>query len=252
MKKLLSSAIIALFILGPGMAQGAEGEALPERDWSFAGIFGHFDKAALQRGLQVYREVCAGCHSLNLITFRNLEALGYNEDEIKAIAAEYTVMDGPNDDGEMFERNGRPYDRFPAPFANAKAAAAANNGATPPDLSLMAKARVGGPDYIHALLTGYQEPPADFDLLEGSNYNKYFPGKQIAMAPPLAGEDVEYADGTEASVEQEAADLASFLMWAAEPSLEERKSMGIGVMLFLFVFTAVLYAAKRRVWADQH
>jgi ubiquinol-cytochrome c reductase cytochrome c1 subunit len=222
---------------------------LPEVHWSFDGPFGTFDRAAMQRGLQVYREVCSVCHSLKYVAFRNLADLGYNEDERKAIAAEYTVTDGPNDDGEMFERPGEPSDYFPSPFPNEKAAAAANGGAAPPDLSLMAKARVGGATYIYALLTGYEDPPADFT---GSNYNVYFPGHQIAMAAPLFEDGVAYADGTPATVEQQARDVAHFLMWAAEPKMEDRKAMGLKVLIFLVVFTGVLYAVKRKVWKDVH
>ncbi len=152
----------------------------------------------------------------------------------------------------MFERPGRPSDRFPSPFPNDKAAAASNNGAVPPDLSLIVKARNGGADYVHGLLTGYAEPPEDLEILEGQNYNLYFPNNVTAMAPPLFEDAVEYGDGTPATVEQMATDVATFLAWTAEPTMEERKSMGIGVMLFLLVFTGVLYAVKRKVWADLH
>jgi ubiquinol-cytochrome c reductase cytochrome c1 subunit len=252
MKNLIVAAAIVLAGLQAGAAQAAEGTAPPARDWSFSGIFGQFDRNALRRGFQVYREVCSGCHSLRLIAFRNLEALGYGEDEIKAIAAEYTVEDGPDDEGEMFERPALPADRIPAPFPNDKAAAAANNGATPPDLSLMIKARNGGADYLHALLIGYSDPPEGVELLDVQSYNLYFPGNVTAMAPPLEEDIVEYGDGTPATVEQMAADVTSFLAWAAEPELEERKRMGIKVVLFLLVFTGVLYAAKRKVWADLH
>ena len=252
MKKLSIGAAVLLFGLPAGAALAAEGKELPERDWSFSGIFGQFDRGAMQRGLQVYREVCAGCHSLRFIAFRNLGALGYGEDEIKAIAAEYSIEDGPNEEGEMFERPGRPPDRFPSPFPNDKAAAANNNGAVPPDLSLIVKARTGGADYVHGLLTGYAEPPEGLEILEGQNYNLYFPGNVTAMAPPLFEDAVEYGDGTPATVERMATDVATFLAWTAEPEMEERKSMGIGVMLFLLVFTGVLYAVKRKVWADLH
>ena len=239
-------------VLGATSAPAAEGIEIPAQDWSFDGPFGLFDRAQLQRGLQVYREVCSGCHGLKYVAFRNLADLGYNEDQIKAFAAEATITDGPNDDGEMFEREGRPSDYFPSPFPNDKAAAAANNGAVPPDLSLMAKARFGGPDYIHALLTGYEEPPAEFSVMEGLNYNAYFPGHQIAMAQPLNDDSVEYADGTEASLDQEARDVAAFLMWTAEPKLENRKTAGIWVLMFLLFATGVTYAAKKRIWADLH
>ena len=252
MKKLMIAAAVVFAGLQAGAALAAEGKALPARDWSFSGIFGRFDQGAMQRGFQVYREVCSGCHALRLIAFRNLEALGYGEDEIKAIAAEYTIEDGPDEEGEMFERPGLPADRIPSPFANTKAAAAANNGAVPPDLSLMIKARNGGADYLHALLTGYVDPPDDVEVLDVQNYNLYFPGNLIAMAPPLLEDAVEYGDGTPATVEQMASDIVNFLAWAAEPTMEERKRMGIKVILFLLAFTGVLYAAKRKVWADLH
>ncbi|TFG86379.1 MAG: cytochrome c1, partial [Hyphomicrobiales bacterium] len=239
MKTLTAAVLAALIAVGIGPAHAAEGEALPKVDWSFSGVFGRFDRAAMQRGLQVYREVCSACHGLKYIAFRNLAALGYSEDEIKAMAAEYSIADGPNDDGDMFERPGRPSDYFPSPFPNDKAAAAANNGAAPPDLSLMAKARPGGPDYVRGLLLGYEDPPAGVETLEGLNYNIYFPGNQIAMAAPPADGAVEYADGTEATTEQMATDVANFLMWTAEPSLESRHSMGIKVVLFLLVFTGI-------------
>ncbi len=254
MKKFLTGALAAAALCVLGQHAHAAGGAidLPKQSWSFSGIFGTFDRAAQQRGLQVYREVCAGCHSLKLVAFRNLADLGYSEDEIKAIASEAIVIDGPDDDGEMFEREGRPADRFPAPFPNDKAAAASNGGAVPPDLSLMAKARPNGPDYLYALMTGYTDPPGDFELLEGLSYNAYFPGHQIAMAAPLSEDAVEYADGTPATVEQMSHDVVTFLMWAAEPMLEVRKQTGIKVMLFLLIFTGLLYAVKRKVWADLH
>ena len=250
MRKLILAAAVALAGLQAGAALAAEGAAPPERDWSFSGIFGKFDRGAMQRGFQVYREVCSGCHSLRLIAFRNLEALGYGEDEIKAIAAEYSVEDGPDDEGEMFERPALPADRIPSPFPNSKAAAAANNGAVPPDLSLMVKARNGGADYVHALLTGYADPPDGVELLDVQSFNLYFPGNLTAMAPPLEEDAVEYGDGTAATVDQMAADIVTFLAWTAEPTMEERKRMGIKVILFLLVLTGVLYAVKRKVWAD--
>ena len=268
MNRLLTGLLAAVLGLGLSAAEAAEALAPPKQDWSFhrlLGILGTFDRAALQRGLQNYRENCASCHSLKYIAFRNLSDLGYSEDEIKALAAEATVVDGPDDDGEMFERAGLPSDYLPSPFPNAKAAAAANNGALPPDLSLMAKARKGGPDHIYAVLTGYEELPEnwkeldeygflprDFQLQEGLSFNRHFPGFQIAMAQPLYEGGVEYADGTEATVEQMAHDVATFLMWAAEPKLEVRKSWGIKVMIFVFVMTVLLYFAKKRVWRDVH
>lgn len=245
------AAIAAVPSAGPAAA-AEEAIELPQMDWSFDGPFGTFDRHALQRGLQVYREVCSVCHGLKYIAFRNLADLGYNEDQIKTIASEYTITDGPDDEGEMFDRPGRPSDYFPEPFPNERAAAAANGGAAPPDLSLMAKARAGGPTYIHALLTGYEEPPADFELAQGTNYNAYFPGHQIAMAQPLYEDSVEYADGTPATIDQMSSDVSHFLMWAAEPKLENRKQTGIKVLIFLVVFSGVLYAAKRKVWKDVH
>lgn len=258
MKKIAST--LAAAVMGLTLASGAKAEgvafvspAAPELEWSFNGLFGSFEKASLQRGFQVYKEVCSGCHSMDLLAYRHLEAIGYNEDQVKAIAAEYTVMDGPNDVGEMFERPARPSDHFKAPFANEEAARAAFGGAYPPDLSLMAKAREGGPDYIHALLVGYgQTPPADLVMNEGSNFNPYFPGGQIAMPQPLTDGAVTYQDGTEATVDQMAYDVANFLMWAAEPNMESRHRIGLQVMLFLLVMTGILYAAKRKIWSDVH
>ena len=266
----LCAAVMSLGVLGSGVQTAAAAEdaaPIPDYDWSFDGIFGHFDRAAAQRGLQVYRESCAGCHSLRFVAFRDLADLGYNEEQIKAFAAEATVVDGPDSEGEMFERDGLPADRFPSPFPNANAAAAANGGAAPPDLSLMAKARPGGASYIRALVGhGYSDEPSaefleefrekhegeEFELLDGQNFNLYFPGYKIAMAAPLFEDGVEYQDGTPATVEQMAEDVSHFLMWTAEPKLEERKRIGLKVVLFLLVFTGILYAVKRKVWADLH
>jgi ubiquinol-cytochrome c reductase cytochrome c1 subunit len=236
--------------------------------WSFAGPFGHWDTAQLQRGLKVYKEVCSACHSLRLVAFRDLEALGYSEEQVKAFAAGFTVKDGPNAEGEMFERPGRPSDRFPSPYANVEAAAAANNGAAPPDFSLLAKARgvsrgfptfifdaftlyaEGGPDYIYSLLTGYEKAPEGVEISQGSNYNPYFAGgPALAMAAPISDGQVEYDDGTKATVDQMARDVAAFMMWAAEPKLVERKALGFRVMVFLVLFAALTYLVKKKVWA---
>ncbi|MBI3419980.1 MAG: cytochrome c1 [Proteobacteria bacterium] len=226
----------------------------PEGGWKHKGVFGSYDRGALQRGLLVYKQVCAACHALNLVAYRNLAMLGYSEDEIKTIAAEKRVKDGPNDQGEMFDRPARPSDPFVAPFANDQAARVANGGALPPDLSLIIKARHGGENYVYSLLTGFGEtPPADMKILPGMNYNPYFPGGQIAMPPPLAADDlVSYSDGTKATKEQMAKDVVQFLAWAAEPHMEQRKRIGIRVMLFLLVLTGVFYAAKRQLWRDVH
>lgn len=258
MKKAILSAFTAATIAmgaigvlsGPADAKVVN---LPEQDWSWSGPFGTFDRAALRRGLQVYSEVCSGCHSLDLVAYRALGEVGFSEDEIKAFAAEFEVTDGPDEEGEMFDRPAKPADRFVSPFANENAARASNNGAFPPDLSLMTKARFNGPDYIHALLTGYEEEaPEGVDLMDGMNYNHYFAGNQIAMAPPIDDDTVEYADGTEATKAQIASDVVTFLAWAAEPELEERKRLGLKVMIFLLFLTGLLYALKRSIWADQH
>lgn len=248
---MLGGALGASLLISAGGASAAEGEvALKHREWPTSGMFGSFDRAATQRGLQVYREVCAACHGLKYIAFRNLATLGYSEDDIKAIAAEATITDGPNDEGDMFERPGQPFDRFPSPYANEAAAAASNGGKAPPDLSLMAKARMGGPDYIYSILTGYEEAPADVQVPDGGHYNAYFPGHVIAMPPPLSDDQVTYADGTAATVSQMSSDVAQFLVWAAEPKLEERKQTGLKVVLFLVVLTGLTFALKRKIWAD--
>ncbi len=250
MRRLISAALLAL-ALGAA-AEAAEGTKPPAQHWSFSGMFGTFDRAAQQRGFQVYKEVCAACHAVNLLSYRHLRGIGYQEDDVKAIAAQAKVMDGPNDAGEMFERAGRPSDKFARPFPNENAARSANNGAYPVDLSLVVKARVGGANYIYALLTGYGTAPADAKIADGMTYNAYFPGHQIAMPPPLNADGVTYQDGTKATVEQQARDVTTFLAWAAEPELEARKQMGLKVLLFLIVMTGILYAAKRKVWAGIH
>ena len=241
-----------------------------QEDWTFAGPFGTYDRGQLQRGLKIYKEVCSACHSMELVAFRSLADLGYSEAQVKAFAAEYTVQDGPNADGEMFERPGIPSDHFPSPFPNVEAAAAANNGAAPPDFSLIAKARgvergfptfifdiftqyaENGPDYIHALVTGYDhEPPAGMQIAEGTYYNPYFiAGKSLAMAPPLSDDQVTYDDGSPQTVDQYARDVSAFLMWAAEPHMEQRKQTGFQVMVFLVLFAGLVYMTKRKVWAS--
>ena len=244
---------ILLFVLlsGPAVAAGGAAE-LRSRDWSFAGPFGTYDKAAMQRGLQVYSEVCASCHSMKLIAFRNFADLGYNEAEIKAIAAQYEVQDGPNDDGDMFMRPAIPADRMPAPYANDNAARAGNNGALPPDLSLIAKARSNGPNYLYSLLSGYKDVPDGKDVPEGMYYNTAYPGHLIAMPQPLYGDDISYSDGSKTTIEAVSTDLTQFLMWAAEPKMEVRKRVGVAAVFFLCIFVVVSYLAKRRVWADVH
>jgi ubiquinol-cytochrome c reductase cytochrome c1 subunit len=251
MRRLLTGAALALGLaaLAPAQAAGPAIE-LPQQKWGFGGMFGTFDRASAQRGLQVYKEVCAACHGLRLVAYRNLMQLGLSEDEVKALAATVQVKDGPNDSGEMFERPGRPSDRFRSPFANEQAARAANNGAYPPDLSVITKARPDGWNYLHALLIGYADPPEGMTMMAGMNYNKYFPGNQIAMVNPLSDDRVTYADGTKATVDQMARDVTTFLAWAAEPELEVRRALGVKIILFLLILTVLAYMVKRKIWAD--
>jgi len=253
MRLLKLSVLLVAGLFWTGTAHAAEGVAKPkEVDWPHAGFFGTFDRAAVQRGFKVYQEVCHGCHAAKYLTFRSLGDLGFNEDEVKAIAATFNVTDGPDDNGEMFERPARPSDVIPPPFPNPAAARAANGGAYPPDLSLMTKARGDGDNYVFSLLTGYQDPPAGEELATGQYYNLYFPGHRIGMPPPLSADQVTYDDGTTATVEQMAKDVTQFLSWLAEPKMEERKQTGIKVMLFLVILTVLLYLYKRKVWADVH
>jgi cytochrome c1 len=249
-------------------AQEHEGPVPPRQSWSFAGPFGKFDRGQLQRGFKVYKEVCSVCHGMKYVAFRDLEALGYSEGQVKAIAGEYKIPDGPNDQGEMFEREGRPADYFPTPWPNENAARARYNG-VPPDFSVLAKARSyergfpwfiidmfsqfqeHGVDYIHALMMGYKDkPPAGFTLPQGSFYNEYFPGHAIAMPPPLTDKRVDYTDGSPTTVDQYAKDVAAFMMWAAEPHMEARKRIGFQVMIFLLVLAGLLYFTKKKVWTD--
>jgi ubiquinol-cytochrome c reductase cytochrome b/c1 subunit len=272
-------AVAGLLTLGSASnlrAEDAHGTAVPPSlKWSFAGGFGKFDQAQLQRGYKVYKEVCSTCHSMNLLHFRNLAdpgGPGFSVAQAAAVASDYKVQDGPNDAGEMFERPGRPADKFPAPFQNEQAARAANGGAAPPDLSLIAKARgyergfplflidalplfsfqEKGPNYVAALLQGYEDAPKDFALPQGSYYNKYFPGHAIKMPKPLSDDQVTYDDGSPQKLDQYARDVAAFLMWAAEPHLEARKRMGFQVMIFLIIFAGLLYFTKKKVWAGAH
>lgn len=247
---LAACAAAALWAAAPAMAAG--GAAPPAQHWSFSGLFGAFDKAQLRRGLVVYKEVCSVCHGLRLVAYRNLAEIGFSEAEVKAIAASVEVEDGPDEEGEMFERPGKPSDRFKSPFPNENAARAANNGALPPDLSLAVKSHLGGADYVHGVLTGYGEAPAGMKMPEGMSYNSVFAGGMIAMPPPLSDDGVEYADGMKATTAQQALDVTAFLAWAAEPELEERKRVGAKTVLFLLLLTGLLYVLKRRVWAGVH
>ena len=243
--------LIFLFSNFNVLASGS-GNDLPKHNWSFKGLTGTFDKSAVQRGFKVYREVCSGCHSMSLLYFRDLIDIGFSNEEVKAIAAEYTVIDGPNDEGEMFERPARPSDRFVPPFSNKQEARVSNNGSYPPDLSVITKARKRGPDYIFNLLLGYTEPPVDFELGEGMYYNKWKEGHQIAMAQPLDEGYVDYDDGTENTLPQLAEDITTFLVWSAEPELEERKKLGIKVILFFIVLGSIVFIVKNRLWRKIH
>ena len=246
--------IFIIFLTGINSAVHSEENKMEfiKTNWSFNGIFGTFDRASLQRGYQVYQEVCSGCHSVQHLSYRNLSEEGgpeFSLDEAKAIASQFEVTDGPNEDGEMFIRSGRLSDKFVNPFPNVKAAAAANGGAYPPDMSVLAKARKGGADYIYSLLMGYEEAPAGMELDDGVYYNKYMPGYKIKMAEPIVEGSVQYADGTEASKEQIVKDITTFLVWAAEPSLEARHKMGFKVFIFLIILLTLVYLSKQKVWS---
>jgi ubiquinol-cytochrome c reductase cytochrome c1 subunit len=236
----------------PVVSQANEQHHIPLKKlvWPFEGIFGTFDRQAAQRGAQVYFEVCGACHGLYNLYYRNLEGIGFSEAEVKALAAKYNVMDGPNDAGEMFERPALPSNKFATPYPNKEAARAANNGAYPVDLSLIIKARADGANYVYSILNGYNEAPEGFHLMNGLYYNTYFPGHQISMPPPLTADQVTYSDGTKATVDQMAKDVVVFLQWAAEPEMEDRKSLGLKVMIFLACFTVLFYFAKKKIWKD--
>lgn len=258
------------FIAGAGLAAEGQKEA-KDVSYPFEGPFGHFDKGQLQRGYKVYKEVCSACHAMKYVSFRNLAepgGPGFSAEEVKALAATFTVNDGPGEDGEMFDRPGLPSDRFPSPFANDKAAANANGGAVPPDLSLITKARagwygtveqlihgIGGPEYVFSVLTGYEEPPAELraEQPEGKAYNPYFAsGHWISMAPPLVDGHVIFDDGAPNTVADMARDVSAFLAWTAEPKLEERKSMGFATLIYLAVLALLLFLVKKKLWARVH
>lgn len=247
MKKSLFIIIFLLNIV-PCFAATEESQSLIYRHWPFEGAFGKFDKQSIQRGYQVYKEVCASCHSMKRVYYRNLVDIGFTELEAKTIAAEHTVTDGPDDNGDMFERPAKLSDSFVTPFANDNAARASNGGAFPPDLSLIIKSRVNGPNYLYSLLNGYEEAPAHIKIAPGMSYNAYFPGYQIAMPNPLSKGQVEYIDGTASTIAQMSYDLVNFLQWAAEPEMEDRKHMGLKVLIFLLIATIFFYIAKKRIW----
>ncbi|WP_417468719.1 cytochrome c1 [Maricaulis sp.] len=262
MTRILVAAVAALGLSGIAWA-ATSGQRAPEHHhWHNAGPFGTFDRQALQRGLQIYQEVCSSCHSLDLVHFRNLGEPGgpFESEEfpnandnaiVMQIAAGYMIEDGPDDAGDMFERAGLPSDAFPAPFANPQQARGSNGGALPPDLSLIVKARSHGADYIRSLLLGYgEEVPHGVTIAPGKHYNPYFAGAVIAMAPPLSEGLITYADGTEPSMEQMAEDVVTFLTWAGDPHMEARKQMGVMVLIYLFIFAILVYLAYRQIWAN--
>ena len=244
--------LIIVFLAASLSSHAAEKVEYLKTDWSFKGLFGKFDRGALQRGYQVYTEVCASCHSMKYLSYRNLSEKGgpeFTEQQAKAIAASFDVTDGPNSDGEMFTRPGKLSDKFVMPYENVKAAQAANGGAYPPDMSVLVKARGGGVDYIYSLLQGYEDPPAGITLDEGVHYNKYMYGNKIKMSNPLSDGLVEYSDGTNATVEQMSKDVTTFLMWTAEPHLETRHQMGFKAIVYLIILTILVYFSMKRIWS---
>ena len=246
------SYLVILLLVGTNHANAEEKIELLKTDWSFKGLFGKFDRGSLQRGYQVYTEVCSSCHSMKYLSYRNLYESGgpeFTEDQAKAIAANFEVTDGPNNDGEMFTRSAKLSDKFVMPFANVKAAQAANGGAYPPDMSVLAKARSGGVDYIYSVLLGYEDPPNGVTLDDGVYYNRYMYGNYIKMSEPLSDGLVEYSDGTIASKAQMAKDVTTFLMWAAEPHLEARHKMGFKAILYLIILTILVYFSMKKIWS---
>ena len=241
--------IFSFFFLIPNLF-AEEAMSLKKQNWSFEGIFGRYDNSTLQRGLQIYQEVCTACHGMKRLRFRELKDLGFTNDQIKQYAKTFEILDGPNELGEMFLRPGEPSDTFVSPYKNKEEAKAAFGGAYPPDLSLLTKAIKNGSNYIYSLLTGYEEnSPQDFELTDGLYYNPYHDGKVIAMPPPLYDNAIEYIDGTNASLDQLSYDIVHFLNWAAEPKLQQRKSLGLKVLLFLIVLTLLLYVTMKEIWS---
>ncbi len=254
MKKILNRTLLILMFISISLNLKAmeSNTKLLQTNWSFKGIFGKFDRGELRRGYQVYSEVCSGCHSMSQLSYRNLYEKGgpeFSKDIAKGIAASHDINDGPNADGEMFTRPGRLSDKFAKPYPNVEAAKASNGGAYPPDMSVLAKARNGGAEYIYSLLQGYEEPPENYQLDDGVYFNKYMEGQQIKMPNVLSEDIVEYADGTKATVEQMSKDISVFLAWAAEPSLEARHKMGYKVILYLFILTLLVYFSMNRLWS---
>jgi ubiquinol-cytochrome c reductase cytochrome c1 subunit len=254
MKKIIKTFLIILLFstIGSFSMASEQTEELLNPEWSFKGFFGKFDRGSLQRGYQVYTEVCSACHSIKHLSYRNLSETGgpeFTEEQVKIMASQFEVTDGPNNDGDMFTRPARPSDNFVSPYENEQAAKAANGGAYPPDMSVLVKARKGGADYIYSLLLGYEDPPSGISLDDGVYYNKYMPGNNIKMSNPLSEGLVQYSDGTSATKEQMAKDVVTFLSWAAEPHLEKRHKMGFRTIIYLIILTIIVYFSMKKIWS---
>ena len=243
--------VVLIFFFSSSLNSAEQNDPI-KVNWSFKGLTGKFDRAALQRGFQVYKEVCSSCHSMQYLSYRNLGESGgpeFSEAEVKAIASSIEIQDGPDSQGEMFTRPGRPSDKFKSPYPNVNASIAANGGAYPPDMSVLVKARPGGSDYVYSVLVGYEEPPAGVVLDDGVYYNKYMIGNKIKMSAPLLDGIIEYTDGTDSTVDQMAKDVTTFLSWAAEPELEERHRTGVKVILYLVLLTILVYLSMKKIWS---
>ena len=254
MKNILKSIcfVIIFTTVGFGSIASEQSHKLLNPEWSFKGFFGKFDRASLQRGYQVYTEVCASCHSIKYLSYRNLSEPGgpeFSEEQAKAIAAQFEVSDGPNSDGDMFTRSAKLSDKFVMPYQNEQEAKASNGGAYPPDFSVLVKARSGGANYIYSVLLGYEDPPSDITLDDGVYYNRYMYGNKIKMPKPLSNDSVTYSDGTSATEEQMAKDVVTFLTWAAEPHLEARYKLGFRAIVYLIILTVLVYFSMKKIWS---
>ena len=254
MKNILKSIcfVIIFTTVGFGSIASEQSHKLLNPEWSFKGFFGKFDRASLQRGYQVYTEVCASCHSIKYLSYRNLSEPGgpeFSEEQAKAIAAQFEVSDGPNSDGDMFTRPAKLSDKFVMPYQNEQEAKASNGGAYPPDFSVLVKARSGGANYIYSVLLGYENPPSDIILDDGVYYNRYMYGNKIKMPKPLSNDSVTYSDGTSATEEQMAKDVVTFLTWAAEPHLEARYKLGFRAIVYLIILTVLVYFSMKKIWS---
>ena len=254
MKNILKSIcfVIIFTTVGFGSIAAEQSHKLLNPEWSFKGFFGKFDRASLQRGYQVYTEVCASCHSIKYLSYRNLSEPGgpeFSEEQAKAIAAQFEVSDGPNSDGDMFTRPAKLSDKFVMPYQNEQEAKASNGGAYPPDFSVLVKARSGGANYIYSVLLGYEDPPSDITLDDGVYYNRYMYGNKIKMPKPLSNDSVTYSDGTSATEEQMAKDVVTFLTWVAEPHLEARYKLGFRAIVYLIILTVLVYFSMKKIWS---